>query len=230
LKGKLSALLRLIYPEHCAFCGDIISDVDEVCSSCRESVYLIGDEVCGVCGRDVGKCGCGLNDFYFDRCIAPFYYLDSVQEGILRFKFANCPEVGDVFAKLVYDRIHELYGHLSFDAVTCVPMHPVSFRKRGYNQGEILALAIEKWIHIRFFHYLEKASHHVPQHEIKGNRFENVKDTFTFIEGSQVAEKTILIVDDVFTSGATLSECARILKKNGAECVYCAAIAATDII
>ena len=118
---------------------------------------------------------------------------------------------------------------VAFDQITCVPMRTAKEKERGYNQSALLAQELSKLLEIPVHcHLLRKCADTPAQHELKGaERRGNVFGVFEVAKPELTQGKTILLCDDVKTTGATLDECAKMLKLAGAQEVYCACIAVT---
>lgn len=223
-------ILSLFFPPACAFCGTLMEEGEhEICFACRKEVVLIEGEVCPYCNRDILACQCGKGK-ELDRLIAVFLYQGSVQRGIQRFKFQNCPEVAPILGKFLYEKSQVSYPG-SFDFVVTVPMYPKKERKRGYNQANLLAEYLADQYRIPFADQaLKKTKNHKPLHELTAKeRQVQIKDTFSpGKDMTEMKESHVLLVDDVYTTGATLKECAHLLRKNGVGKVSGIVVAATE--
>lgn len=221
--------LEILFPPRCIFCDRIISQNKKICGMCNAYKYTIGNNICVKCGRDIENCLCKGNELFFERCIAPFYFSDVIRDSIHKFKFKENQHKTKVFANFMYECILEKYSDISFDYIIPVPMYPKKQRKRGYNQSELLGINLSKMMNVPYsLSTLVKVKDMTAQHELQGiNRFENIADTFGIINPEIIDNKNILVVDDVLTSGSTLSECAKTLKQNGANRIYGIVIAAT---
>lgn len=117
--------------------------------------------------------------------------------------------------------VKTVYNDINFDGITYVPMHPIKLLRRGFNQSEVLAQRLSKVLNIKVYdrllsaRYVPKAQHNLTVKE----RFKNVKGIYTY--NYTVTGKTILLVDDIKTTGATLDECAKQLLLAGADNVFC---------
>lgn len=228
----LNKFLNLIFPQRCAFCGKIITSDIDICPECIDNAYIIGNDICSICGRDINGCDCGNKKMEFNSCIAPFYFTDNIKDAIYKLKFSKSPYNAKVLSDLMTDRVRELYSSIEFDLIIFVPMHPKKILIRGYNQVEYLAKYISKNLDIPLYsNILYKSSLHESQHKTKGSeRFENIKDTFTTKNNYIIKDKTILVVDDIFTTGSTLNEVAKTLKTAGAKNIYGIVFAATQYL
>lgn len=218
---------KYIYVNRCVFCGKIISEHKLFCEDCKGKAHAIVKEPCQYCGREKEFCNCKIGDFAFDRNISYFYYDDVVSKIIYRFKFHDKLSLGSTISKYMLTAISDKYNNFTFDFVTYVPMFLLKRLYKGYNPAFVLAEYISKSMNLPLKSALgckfrTKSQKSVPYKD----RRKNVKGKF-YVKHCDVKDKSILLIDDVMTSGSTLSECARMLKKAGAKQVLCATFAIT---
>lgn len=225
LNKTISHLLSLLFPRRCAFCGKTLKEDSFVCPECLENLPFVKGEVCHLCGREKKYCCCSAKKAYgFLRCVSPFYYEDSARHGVIAFKFRKKENNAAAFGYFAAEKIKKEYKGISFDAVTSVPLSRREKRRRGYNQAELFARETAKLIGVPYKELLTKPSDIKLQRELgPEGRWQNVKGAFK----ADKATGTVLLVDDIITTGATLDCCARELLKAGAQSVYCATIACT---
>ncbi len=216
----------------CINCGREIFDRTGFCAKCiREAVFNNGKTCkrCGV-GLDGGEdyCGnCAFDKIYFDRAYAVFSYEGVIQRAILQMKFNNKGRYAKIFARyLVFLAKKE---NLQFDIVCYPPMSVRSRKLRFYNQSQLLA---------RYFcdildesdclcDALEKIKETERQEQLnKHDRKSNLSGAYRLKPQVNVKDKRVLVIDDVKTTGATLNECAKVLKRAGATSVVCLAVSA----
>lgn len=207
-------ILSLIYPPKCVFCGTVI-DKSDICEECEKTLpFTKGDSI--------------YQKFPFvDKCISPLYYKDYVRRAVLRFKFAGCSCYSRRLAGIMSECAENNLDCGSIDMVSCIPLSRKRMHDRGYNQAELLAKEISKKVGVEYLPTLKKIRHNTAQSTIKDSkqRAANVIGAYRVIDAEEVKGKYILLVDDVVTTGSTVSECARILKKSGAKAVYCVTLA-----
>ena len=215
--GIINTVLDLLYPPKCVFCGRILdSSGYAVCDGCDEKIDTPH-------GREVHLKGNFISDG-----VAPLYYEDLVRESILRYKFNGKSGYAKTYAEIMAKCIEsELYEE--FDILTWVPVSRKRLRKRGYDQAELLAEGIGKCLGISAVPTIRKTVNNPPQSGIKDaeRRRANVLGAYEIIDKKLIENRKILIVDDIFTTGATISECAKTLLLGGADVILCAAIAKT---
>lgn len=199
-------LLDLLYPPRCAFCHDFIeTSGDGLCAHCRT-------------GLPFAQNG-GRQHF-------PFNYEGNVRESLLRYKFGGATGYAKVYGRLVAGTVRaELAGE--YDLVTWVPLSRRRLRERGYDQARLLAKATAKELGLPLTPTLHKQRNTQPQSRTgdAAKRRANITGAYRMKRGADVTGKRVLLIDDVVTTGATLSECARVLGKAGAEQVVCATVA-----
>lgn len=213
--GVLSSILDLFFPPKCVFCGKLLAKSTEcLCDKCgRDLPFTKGAQVSQKGG-------------FFDVCVSPLLYEGDVRKSILRFKFKGATAYADCFGKLMADCIKEnLSG--KFDLITWVPLSLKRARSRGYDQAMLLALAVALALDDVAVETLQKTAHVQAQSTIedKEMRRANVSGVFEIKDQELIEGKRILLIDDIITTGSTLTECARILLMSGAESVVCATLA-----
>ena len=163
---------------------------------------------------------------FVSACIAPFYYEKNVRESLHRFKFSYCTGYARAYAPYLADLIREEFGD-SFDVLTWVPISRKRLKKRGYDQAKLLAQKVGKLLGVRPVRTLRKVRNTAPQ-SLTGSaekRRANIAGAYRVWKPERFAGKQILIIDDIFTTGSTVSECARTLGKAGADQILCATVA-----
>ena len=207
-------ILDLINPPKCVFCGKVI-DKSDICNDCIKTLpYTKGDSV--------------YQRFPFvDKCISPLYYKDYVRRAVLRFKFSGCSCYSRRLGAIMSECAENNLDCGSIDMISCIPLSKKRLHDRGYNQAELLAKEISKNVDVRFVPTLKKIKNNTAQSTIKDakQRAVNVVGAYTVIDPNAVKGRHILLVDDVVTTGSTVSECARMLKRAGAKSVYCITLA-----
>ena len=210
----LHAILHWLFPPKCILCGKLLKkDETDLCRSCRVEAPVFSK----------GK----LNVQFLDSYAAVWYYEGYVRRSLLRYKFYGARHYADAYGRMLAMKILEEYPE-GFDVLTWVPISPLRKFRRGYDQVELLARAAAKELQTEAVPVLKKVRHNPPQSGIDGHaqRRANVLGIYRCIDEERIRGKRILLLDDIITTGATLSECARVLKTGGAEEVHCAVIAA----
>ncbi len=218
--------LDLIFPPKCLLCGEFSRDGKSICPDCLQKMRHIRRPLCPRCGLPFDGeeidhlCKTCLKEkIYFNIARAMGLYEGSLREAILRFKYNHktmlLKPLGDLMAKYHYDSINLS----SYDLLIPIPLHKKRLKERGFNQSLILSRQIQKRYQIPIDYLsIVKIRPTPPQVNLKfKERRANVKGSFQIKDPERIKQKRILLIDDVFTSGATANECARVLIKGGAE-------------
>ena len=165
---------------------------------------------------------------FFSGCVSSLYYEGKVKEAIHRYKFQGAQAYSHAFGELVAERIYEQYGE-DYDIITWVPLSPDRLHKRGYDQTRLIARDAAKRLNRKLVRTLHKKRGVKPQSTSGSStrRKANIAGAFSVTNPKAIHGKRVLIIDDIITSGSTLSECAKTLLLAGAEEVLCASLART---
>lgn len=227
MKNILKRMMLAVFPKRCRICGEVIEFDCEICDNCVE-LPEIKPPICLKCGCTKNECVCKKHkrNVEYKAVIAPFYYENQIQKGILNFKMHGMPFLAKSFGNYISDTVSKYYELISFDAITYVPMCKSDERNREFNQARLLAEVVSEKCNIPLSALLVKKRKTKKQKRQAANeRFINMYGAFDLADNADVAGKIILLVDDVKTTGATLSSAALTLKAYGAKAVYCAAAA-----
>lgn len=221
MKALINLIREAFFPKTCAACGEITENGEPLCDYCREMLVRFNPiKRCIRCGTQRPDCDCRYRVFHFDGLIAPFENRDSAKLGVYAFKFRRKMSNADYFAEQMALCVKNEYRDISFDAVTFVPMHRLRFLKRGFNQSRVLAEKTADILCLPLEDTLICLKSGKKQHDLFGkDRLENVKGRYSAKLSAK--GKTLLLVDDIKTTGATLDECAKQLFLAGADKVYC---------
>ena len=217
-KPYVDVLANLFYPQRCVGCERRASDV--LCRACFEALPFVGHPFCRRCGAptafEVYGCGeCRDKDFGFDGARAPLRYEGVGKELVHALKYKRYIRVVE---KVMVPLMVDLLDGGRFDGVVPAPLHRVRLAKRGFNQAELMARGVAEKINALVLDKLKVVRRTRDQVELSAEaRRANVAGAYA--SRGPVAGR-ILLVDDVFTTGATLSECAGVLRKAGAKEVH----------
>ena len=207
-------ILDLFFPPRCVFCGKLTYPADRsICPKCAKNLPLIeSNQIL----RKIGKYTCAVT----------FYYEDLVQSGIHALKFQGCSNRAVYFAQYLAPTIHE-YLNGEFDVITYVPISFLRKWKRGYDQSQLLACSVAALLEMPIEKSLRKIRNNPPQSLVKDSiqRQRNVQNVYRTVDPSQITGRRFLLIDDVVTTGSTLTVCANTLLDAGAASVVCAALA-----
>lgn len=217
LKGFI---LDLLFPPRCVGCG---KSGWWMCESCIETVNFIEGRQCRFCGR-ILKTGsicalCAGSKHAIDRIISVTYFDGLIQEAIHRLKYAHCVALAAPLAGLMAE--YWSRDPLPADFIVPVPLHPRRFQERGYNQAALLAEELGKALGIPvLINGLVRVRYTKPQVGLDAEeRKRNVEGAFLCADPALIG-KSVMVVDDVCTTGATLEACGAALKEAGAKHVY----------
>lgn len=207
------AVLDLFFPPKCAFCGRV--GVRGVCGACAKTLPYAQNPL---------HVGAG-----YGRCAAPLRYEGKVREALLRFKFHGAQSAAGAFGALLAQCVaEELAGE--FDLVTYAPVSAKRKRARGYDQTYLIARETAKHWDTRPAALLRKVRDNPPQSSLGAEaRRANVLGAYEAANAERIANARVLLIDDILTTGSTLSECARVLRGAGARSVVCACVAAASV-
>lgn len=212
-----NAVLDLLFPPKCPFCTALLKTGEEhLCSACDLELPWMEDEE----GRRPGE--------FLDDCAAPLWYRGPVRESHHRFKFGGRRAYARCFGALMAQCAQgQLTG--DFDVITWAPVSKKRRRSRGYDQSQLLAEQLSRHMGIPALPLVEKIRHVPAQATIldESERRANVLGAYALHPRAQVSGLRILLVDDVVTTGSTLSECARVLRTAGAAGVVSLTLAMT---
>jgi len=215
----------------CADCGRDLFDDGDFCAHCASILPYLRGSICPACGRRTvanGLClDCKKEAPAFTLCRAPFDYYGQVRRLIYKMKFRNRPYLAQIFAPFMVETYKE-HG-FSADAVAFIPMTEKAVKKRGYNQAALLAKCVAEELNLPLLESaLSKVKTTRKQRRLnKEQRKENLKGCFKPAPKAELNGKNILLIDDIVTTGATLSEGAAALKRKGVNKVFCMAVAST---
>ena len=234
-------MLDLVYPPMCLVCGDR-TETGTLCERCVDSFLPIPGPPCPVCGRPVERDRCGTCErfaeetgagFAFDAACAGAVYMGTLRHAIHLLKYREKERLGFPLGTFLANRL-VVDGLLAdppmIDAVACVPMHPSRERWRGYNQARLLAEPVAELLAVPLLAEgvvirARKTAQQVGLTD-RARRGNVTPESFAVPDPVAVSGKRVLLVDDVFTTGATVSACAAALKRAGAYHVRVASLAA----
>ncbi|MDO4975410.1 MAG: ComF family protein [Alphaproteobacteria bacterium] len=227
---SLKEIINWIFPYKCIICGCEISENSIFCPKCFSELTFIDYPFCNKCGKLLNSSyqniceNCSRYKREFNLARALFQYDKYSANLIIKIKNQGDNYIAKSCAQRLLKKYNELFSNADF--ITPVPSHWSRIIKRGYNPASIIALELSKTSGITYKNLLVKTKR--TGYQKKKNfkeRLENVKDTFKCKEN--IHDKTIILVDDVFTTGSTLNSCSQALYKAGSKNIYCLTIATT---
>ncbi|MFH1874979.1 MAG: ComF family protein [Pseudomonadota bacterium] len=201
----MKSLLNLFFPQQCLFC-DIFQDKDILCSNCLESLHFLESEFNAPY----------LRQRWFNQAYSVLAYEGQVVQAIASLKYKRQFHLIRFFVDLLAAKLTQMP---SYDLIVPVPLHWYRLISRGYNQAGLLSKAVGKKMQLKYDLFALKRSRNIPAQVGLGReeRLKNVTQAFMVRPNrvSRLAGKSILLLDDVMTTGATVNECAKVLVKNG---------------
>lgn len=234
----LKQLADIIYPPRCAVCGRFLWKGPLVrehrsrffCPDCMAGFHCVASPLCPICGQPFSSeviedhlCeDCLRNRPFYEAAWAPYRYEGTILKGIHRLKYGSKSFLADALGPPLARFAEERLNGSGPVLIVPVPLHPKRLQERGFNQSLLLARHVSRALHIDLdFLSLRRVRYTPPQASLaKQERLRNVRGAFELKNQELVEGRSILLVDDVVTTGNTLNECARILRKGGAEKVF----------
>lgn len=231
MKNRIKeGLLTLFFPRRCAVCDCVIAGKEGICPACVSKIHYLPDHTCMICGKIVEEgrlhCyDCSRKKHGFIRNFPVFVYSD-IRESLYRFKYSGRSEYARYYAKEAYIRHGRQLLATKAEALVPVPLHVSRKRKRGYNQAEEFAKELSKLTGIPVYGDLVKRRKktkplktlNVPE------RQNNLKKAFLFTE-NDVKLSTIILIDDIYTTGTTLDAVAEVCREAGISQIYTLTVA-----
>ena len=214
-------ILDLLFPSRCALCDTVISYDECICKDCISKIEY-HENYCKRCG--FSECECDNNPNY-DLALSLGVYDGVLKNGILRLKTEMSGEMCRFFA----DWVKAQKEIKTVDAVTFVPMTRQRLKVCGFNHSKALAQYVSRAIKKPLISDILVKTNDYTHHKLSEiERREQVKNAYDTVNEKDLLGKTVLLVDDIMTTGATLNKCAGLLKKSGAKSVICACVAKVD--
>ena len=233
--SALRAIGSLLYPPVCAICSANVATGEYLCRDCETKIPRITAPFCSKCSEPfdgaittVFECAnCAHRELYFDAAVSAVRSRGIVRRIILDFKYGKHMHLRHLVVRWLVAALddHRLSGR-PFDLVVPVPLHPARQRERGFNQAALLAESLSARMSIPVRPALARTRYTTTQTAFdRVERMENLHGAFRLRKNADVRQLHVLLIDDVLTTGSTLSECARVLKKAGAATVHAATAA-----
>jgi len=223
-----SAAFQFFLPPQCPCCGKFLEEGQQgFCESCLSEVRWIEPPFCSICGTpfvsgesENHPCGsCLIHRKYFRMARASAAFEGSLQGAVHRWKYGGKTHLTSFFAEWMAEGLNRYWDLHSLDLLIPVPLHPQRLRERGFNQALLLAEELSRRTGIPVLKtILKKKKPTLPQVNLSGaEREKGLKGVFYVTEREKLSGKSVLLIDDVYTTGATVNECSKGLLKGGAE-------------
>ncbi|SKC55931.1 ComF family protein [Maledivibacter halophilus] len=233
----IDTLLNFIFPRniYCILCGRPIDRDEEysICHKCKLKLKFIGGKTCNKCGKPINDLyideichECISNLHFFTKAISCIEYDDLSKKIIYDLKYNKKRYIAYHIAEIIYDRLVDEKIN-SIDMIIPVPLHPAKERARSFNQVNIIGRHLSRMANIDLDNKtLIRSKHTITQNKLtKEERRKNLEDAFKVAKRNGIINKNILIIDDIYTTGATINQCSRVLIENGAQNIYAATFA-----
>ncbi len=223
-----STLIQFFLPPQCPCCEKFLEEGEQgFCSSCLLQIRWIESPFCTVCGvpfisSEAGNHPCGgclTHRKYFTMARALGAYEGSLQEAIHRWKYEGKTYLTPFFAEWMTEGLNRYWDSDAFDLLIPVPLHRQRLRERGFNQVLLLVKEISSRTGIPYRKtILQKKKPTIPQVTLSGlERERGLRGAFHAVDKEELTGKSVLLVDDVYTTGATVNECSKMLRRGGAK-------------
>ncbi len=234
LRDTLDALAAIAFPAPCRLCGTTLATASRIplCDACFTLLQPIAGPKCESCGLPFAspvaaqvpnpQCqSCRMELYAFDCARSFGIYDDALGGAIVLLKYEAVMPLASWFAARLEAVVREEFPQRQFDAVVPVPLFAARLRERGYNQAELIAKPLARRLGLKLGSFLLVRTRPRPAQRLLTHRqrWQSVRGAYETRRGSKVDKLRILLVDDVFTTGATLDSCSRALKKAGAASV-----------
>ena len=246
MSGIFDSLMEIIYPPRCYICNTFLREgvpgkgwlERHFCRTCMDDFSEIETPFCTTCGRPFASLAgedhicedCIRENPFYDMICVPYLYQGSIMTAIHQFKYAGKSQLADSLGPLMTASATKLFDNMNACLLMPVPLHPKRLRERGFNQGLLLTrnIAFQKEKEVDFLS-LRRTRYTLPQTGLNSKeRRKNVRGAFEVTDKKGIQGRSIVLVDDVATTGNTLNECARVLKRAGCDKVFCMVLARTS--
>lgn len=220
----LDFVLNFLFPPVCGICGKL--DKNWICTKCKKRIEKYERFEVVKTPKRIGEFFRFLeDDIYFDELLYCFEYKNLIRKLILKYKFYDYGYLSNLFANVILNnkKINEIIK--SYDIMIPVPMSKNKKRIRGYNQTELIVKHFEEYIQINSTCLIKVKNTKTQSTLVATERVENIKNAFKIIDNNIVENKNVILFDDIITTGVTVNEISKILKKAGAKKVLVLIIA-----
>ena len=220
-------LAGLVYPTTCPVCQRIVEPEQLICPDCEQRLEVIEEPVCKKCGQpldyeETEYCfDCSRHQHEYECGRAVWLYYGEMKQSLYRFKYSNKREYARYYGTVAWDRYEEWIRQLNIEAIIPVPLHRARQRRRGYNQEDLFARVLGEKLCVPVCNNLVYRTVNTrPQKELDDTgRKNNLKKAFK-IKANHVQLRSILIVDDIYTTGCTIDAVAKEFKSAGVDHIY----------
>ncbi len=220
-------VLELLYPSTCILCGRVSKQ--GICEECRKQYPIIREPLCMCCGKPIydeeKECceDCSKHGKSFDQGRSLWVHAGKVKSSIYKFKYSNRRVYAETYGQLLVKKYDDRIRLWNPQVIIPVPLHPHRKRQRGFNQAEVLARVIAREISLDIpvrTNLVARKKETFKQKQLNEvQRFKNMRNAFQ-INSNNCIPEVVMLVDDIYTTGATVNEISRVLKEHGVKKVY----------
>ena len=231
----IRGLVSLVYPPSCTICSAPVEFSEYLCADCEAKLFRIVPPFCAKCSEPFDGAitttfacaNCAHRVLYFDAAVSAYRSRGIARHVILNFKYGRQIHLRHLVGRWLISALDDSrLRDRRFDVIVPVPLHPARERERGFNQAALLADRIGPHLGLPVRRVLQRVRFTTTQTAFdRAERIQNLRHAFRLRKKTDVRKLDVLLIDDVLTTGSTLSECARVLKENGALSVYAATAA-----
>jgi competence protein ComFC len=235
LRNPFRGLVSLLYPSSCAVCSATVTPGTYLCDSCAGDAPRLRAPFCERCSQpfagaitDSFTCAnCHDRVLHFDAAVSAYRSRGVIRQVMHDFKYGGQLHLRHPLGEWLCETLDDpRLSDRRFDCIVPVPLHPARQRERGFNQADLLARILGRRTRLPVRPLLQRIRYTTTQTQFdRHQRMENLAGAFRLRRGVRVQELRVLLVDDVLTTGSTLSECAEVLKNAGALSVHAATAA-----
>lgn len=220
--------MDVVYPPACICCGELLNkDRLHICALCETKISYLQEPCCLKCGKEIEEddrefCSdCSTLSRTFEKGFPVMCYEEPISDSLAKFKYAGKRQYATYYAKEIVKKHGRNFFDLGIEALIPVPIHKEKLKKRGYNQAKILATELGRLLDIPVDDgIIKRIVNTLPQKELDNKkREENLRNAFIYT-GKIVEYKCVLLVDDIYTTGATIEACTRVLKEQNIRNIY----------
>jgi ComF family protein len=225
-RSAAGAFLSLLYPPHCAHCAAQVEARELLCGDCLEKAKRIEPPFCGTCSQPFDGAidgsftcaNCAQRHFHFDCAVSTYLSRGMMRDLIHRFKYQHDYRLRHQLADWLAESLRDARIQARpFDFLVPVPLHPARMREREFNQAAVLAGMLAERSGTPVLDCLRRVRYTTTQTRLdRTERMENLRNAFDLRKNMSVQGRHLILIDDVLTTGSTVDECARVLRKAGA--------------
>ncbi len=230
MNDAVRRIAAAFFPERCCLCGGVKSPGAVVCRDCLGSLrFDLKTTKCSYCALPRSECKCGGAHF-FDLLLSPYAYGGDIAVALKTYKLGSASDMGESYGRLLSLYVRLLIDINAVDIVCPAPSSESSVKNRGFDHIDKIAASCASRLGRPYRRCLDKICETLPQRSLGDiYRSGNLRGAIDLARGADVEGRTVLLVDDIMTTGATLDECAATLKVFGAANVICATVASTPL-